>query len=539
MSYAKIPITVMMRSRSQVDPDTLKSITTSKYPIFIYGETVILCMHFVDENGVDYPMDASDTFEFGADIDYLHSLVEGNLSGAIAAGATLTSIAAASGLAAASIPDTGHIILRNAAGETERIAYTLFNSTTRTFTVSHTAIYAYSDGASLDVEDELMLYSDNNQVDLSGDWSAADRATGRISIRVVATADAFSRKLNSTTGTAALKLELRRYPKGETSPTIMYRDSGTAYASVIGSLSKPGSTSIQYLTEASADTKYIRQGPELSISNGICLQDYPLYVGLASRIKSFELAITVTSASEMNFSKHMVMVCNGIPKVSRQTFISSIPSSLDSANAEWDAAIPTYALNFPAYQTALTNRNAAIDAWLEVDRATRLQLLTITMTQAEIDALFGETPTFGPYKRSAGRDANGHFTYAAEGFESIAYDLSVGKWIMGAYGDATGWWESVREPSKSTTVFTAVAPEGGTTAKTDRTLSFHGYDPASLPGDMSPYIGEHYRRLAWDWNAGVRDASDGRLVVWPRFIGDVGAASGLDMRISTLNIVLE
>ncbi len=271
MSYTLIPITVNAASRTQVDALSPKlAIGSSKKPQLIAGETFILAFHFVNDDGSDYPLGAGDSFEFGADTDFVRWLATGQLSGAIAANDELTSIAAKAGLSTASIPSTGFIFLANSAGETERIAYTAFSSATRTFSVSHTALYSYADGAALSVEDELMLYAGNGAVDIPGDWSEIDRAAGKISVRVSAIADAFSAKLDSSTGEAKLKMELRRYPAGSSSPSCMYRDGALAYASVIGLRTQPGATSIQFLTETSGDARYVKQAaaPDIAFASG-------------------------------------------------------------------------------------------------------------------------------------------------------------------------------------------------------------------------------------------------------------------------------
>lgn len=253
MSHTIIPLTVNANTRKQVRPDNMSVVAPpSQRPVITAEEMCVLALHFVDNNGNDYPLGESDTFELGGDINFIHWLAEGALAGSLTAGNTVTSIAAKSGLATFNIPDTGHIYLRNSAGNTERVEYTAFSSATLTFTVNHLLIYSYTDGNVLNVEDELMFYSGNDQVDVAGDWIDIDRAAGKVSIRVDATGDRFKEKITSSTGSQEIYVEIRRYVAGSATPSLMYGDRAFAQNTVINGLSNPAATSIQFLTATAA-----------------------------------------------------------------------------------------------------------------------------------------------------------------------------------------------------------------------------------------------------------------------------------------------
>jgi hypothetical protein len=219
----------------------------------IYGDKIILAVEFVDSNGAAYPLAAGDTFDCGLDKDFSHVLDTGT-AGAGYTGA-IVSVAVA-GLTK-TIPTTGHIVLINGAGESDRIAYT--NYAAGTFTVSATLTYTYLLGNTVQVEEELMAYSDNDEVDVAGDWADIDRATGKISIRLNCLTDSFDRKITASTANDLLSyLQIRRYPAGETQPTTMLQDWCYTSKAVIDGEGAPGVTTAQYLTQTSGDARYVR-----------------------------------------------------------------------------------------------------------------------------------------------------------------------------------------------------------------------------------------------------------------------------------------
>jgi len=536
MSYNIIPITVMVSSRSQVDASNLLTVSTSKKPQIVAEEIAILAISFIDSSGNAYVLGRKDTFELGGDLDYVHFSAEGTLSGSLTAGATITSITAQSSL---SVKSTGHLVLTNAAGQSERIQYTAYNSTSKTFTVaSYPLLYSYMEGDSLEVEDELMLYSGNEQADIAGDWSGISRAQGKISIRIDAGADIFKEKLDGN-ASKSIHLELRRYPYGESTPTVMYRDDATAYNTVINGRSRPATTSLQFLTPTSGDARYVKNAPELFVADMTISSRERLIVGSSSSIKSFDLSLMVYSASQSNLVKLQVANNSGALNHSKPTFTSSIAANDDTAQAEIDAARTRYAVDYEAYLTAKAAQEQSFTTW----RATPANWATWqTLDDAGRIALFPEI-NLVVYERSAAKDANGYYTYAATDQPSIVWTSAAGKWIMGTYNSADGWWESDSAPSASKdVVFTVAYPSGVTppspATKQDKTLSFHGYDPATLPAYLPPFPGFGYQYLPWIFFMGVVDGNiEVSALALPTATLAAGAASGLSLSISTLNIM--
>jgi len=255
MGYTQIPITVVVATGLQVDPVTFKPAAGSIRPKISAETKAVLCAHFINADGTDYPLGASDTFEIGGDKDYVSDIAEGNLSGALNAEAVITSVVAKTGLATANIPDTGHIRLYNSLSVMERVEYTAFDADTLIFTVSHTMTSSYVDSDRLVVEDELMFYSGNDVVDVSGDWDDVDRAVGKVSIQIDATSDIFREKLAGAKY-KAIYIEIRRYPVGQTVPSKMYQDTGMAVNTVIDSRGNPASTNPQFMTQSATDARY-------------------------------------------------------------------------------------------------------------------------------------------------------------------------------------------------------------------------------------------------------------------------------------------
>jgi len=222
---------VVKSSTQLVDPASSQRLNA------IYGDKLILACEFIDATGAAYPLAAGDTFDCGLDKDFAHVLDSGT-AGAGYSGA-IESVAV-SGLTEA-IPTTGHITLINGAGQADRIAYT--NYADGVFTVSATLTYVYLLGDTVEVEEELMAFSDDDEVDVAGDWASIDRATGKISIRLNCLTDSFSRKIAAITANELLSyLQIRRYPDGETQPTTMLQDWCYTAKSVIDGEGEPGVT---------------------------------------------------------------------------------------------------------------------------------------------------------------------------------------------------------------------------------------------------------------------------------------------------------
>lgn len=256
MSFTQILATINANTGKIVDASqNYIEVRNSKKPKIHAESKCVLCCHWVDDSGNDYPLAAGDTFELGVDIDFEWIKDSGTLSGNLTALSAITSVTA-SGLTVSDIPDTGHIRVYNSSGEMERIEYSAYNSGTGVFTVDHTMVSSFSDGDRLVVEDELMCYSDNDMVDIAGDWDDIDRTAGKVSIRIDATADIFKEKITATSGQQEVKIQIRRYPSGETNPSNMLQDTCYAFDTVINTRENPAVTNPSYLTQTSADARY-------------------------------------------------------------------------------------------------------------------------------------------------------------------------------------------------------------------------------------------------------------------------------------------
>lgn len=253
-TYKKIMLTINAETGEIVDPSDGSAIVSEKRPSLRSGEKAIFCLSFVDSNLEAYSFNSGDTFEIGGDIDYVSDASEGTLSGTLTTGNSVTSISA-SGLNADNVSSTGHLRIYNSSSEMERIEYSAYNSTTGVFTVDHTMTSSFADGDKLVVEDELMFYSGNDQVDISGDWDDIERASGKISIRIDATADAFKDKIESLIS-KDVYFEVRRYPLGGSTLSTICHDMLTAENSIINTGDNPAVTNPQFLTQTSADARY-------------------------------------------------------------------------------------------------------------------------------------------------------------------------------------------------------------------------------------------------------------------------------------------
>lgn len=274
MSFARMELLIDVDNRILVKSVTqIVPVQASTRPKFIYADTLILACSHIDKDGNAYPLNAGDTFDCGLDDDFEHNIDTGTTAAGYSG--AVTSIQA-SGLTQQSlIPSTGHIVLINGADESDRVAYTAFDGTD-TFTVSTTLSNTYLLGDEVQVQDDLMAYSDDTQVDIAGDWDDIDRATGKISIRINCLTDSFLRKIaeGDANGQLLTWLQIRRVPNGETEYTTMMQDYCYSYDSVIGSLGGAGNTFIDYITQTQGDARWLKigegvLGPGSSTDNAI------------------------------------------------------------------------------------------------------------------------------------------------------------------------------------------------------------------------------------------------------------------------------
>lgn len=186
---------------------------------FFYGEILVLGVSFLDnDNAAITDWVAGDEFELSIDVDFIHVSKPGTLDNPESG--PVTSIEMTFDADPGTLSSTGHLQLRNENDEKETIAYTAVSGSgvSRTFTVSATLTYVYVAGDVCGVTDELMVYSDDTQVDIGGDWSGIDRANGKLSFRVDCGRYEFLRKLIANGLDANNELfvhfEIKRKPNG-------------------------------------------------------------------------------------------------------------------------------------------------------------------------------------------------------------------------------------------------------------------------------------------------------------------------------------
>jgi hypothetical protein len=253
MAFTLVEYTVNVDTKKLVKANYPTVPVTSR-PVFTDKETCILGLHFVRSNGNDYALGVTDTFDLGVDPDFTYTLDTGvtlaEYSGTVAS-------VACSGLTI-DIPETGYLVLINPSGDVDRIGYTDYAD--GAFTVSATLGATYPVGSTLQVEDELMVYSSNALVDVAGDWASINRSTGRISVRLNCNTESFERKIAAAaaSGDMPAYLQLRRTPGGETDYSVLLQDICMTRKGVIGATGGAGQTSPQYLTQTAADGRYLR-----------------------------------------------------------------------------------------------------------------------------------------------------------------------------------------------------------------------------------------------------------------------------------------
>ena len=262
MSFTITPITVNAGLRKMIDPDNTPyyPLKNSSRPEFIAENELVLAVSFIDNASAALVLAADDTFDGGGDIDFIHTLTSGTLTGTLTATNVITSLVAVVA-SPSSVPTAGNLRIFNAAGNWEIIPYTAYNSGTDTFTIpSHTMIYTYANGDVVKVTDNLMFFFDDDDVDIAGDWADIDRATGKISIRINCGSDSFAEKLaDSGLDKVEINIEIRKYASGESVPSTMLLDYAYALATVVDRNGEPGYTSTQYLTQAAGDAIYVKQ----------------------------------------------------------------------------------------------------------------------------------------------------------------------------------------------------------------------------------------------------------------------------------------
>lgn len=96
---------------------------------------------------------------------------------------------------------------------------------------AETDTFDFGDDTNFDHTDNLMAYTD--QINQAGDWSAADVTAGKISFRVSTATSATAEKL-AALADLQVKLEIRQFSAGSTTPSVLCQAPAVIHNTVIG-----------------------------------------------------------------------------------------------------------------------------------------------------------------------------------------------------------------------------------------------------------------------------------------------------------------
>jgi len=193
---------------SELAPDFLR---------MFMDDRVVLCVSYFLNNGTAATFDETDTFEQAMDTDFIHSLQNGTLDAAYSG---QTNAIAVNGLP--SVPATqGTLSLINAANEDETYPYTSWTEAAGKYTFVGDKVldYAYTSGDTCNVDDPLISYSGNDLVNVSGDWTDANKSDGKISIRVTINSLAAEDALGDSNESIMPGIQVKKYSAGI--PTVI------------------------------------------------------------------------------------------------------------------------------------------------------------------------------------------------------------------------------------------------------------------------------------------------------------------------------
>lgn len=94
--------------------------------------------------------------------------------------------------------------------------------------------FSVDNARSAKAEANLMAFTDNANINDTGDWADADPTAGKIGILVDCNTANFEAGLDPIDGEADIWCQLRMFPSGETNPCTLLMDSGFAFSNVIG-----------------------------------------------------------------------------------------------------------------------------------------------------------------------------------------------------------------------------------------------------------------------------------------------------------------
>jgi len=264
-------------------------------PRLYFNESVVWGLNCLSRTLSQESFTTSDTFELWADIDFDHTLYEGTLNAALTTAAATTAIVIdyATAPTANTIPSSGGLLLRDDDGNRERVAYTAVTgaaTTQATYTVNKTLTYPYATGDFAANEDPLMVASDNDVFNVSGDWASLDVANGKISVQLDMTRWKFSEKVqtyldaNPNATEVPIWVQINRYVSGNDSPSVLLQD--LIYA-------KP---SVRDIEEAANVT-----GPSWALADARYLKKFSLYSSATEAVANDDLLIFFnTSVSAEN-----------------------------------------------------------------------------------------------------------------------------------------------------------------------------------------------------------------------------------------------
>ena len=208
-------------------------------PRLYFDESVVWALNCFKRDLTAASFAESDTWELWADIDFDHDLFDGTLNAALTTAAATTSVVInyAEAPTANAIGSTGALLLRDDDGNRERVAYTAVTgaeTTQATYTTNVTLTYPYATGDYAANEDPLMVGSDDDDFNVSGDWSELSVAGGKISAKVNCTAWEFQKKVqayyvsNPSANEVPIWVQINKYVSGQSTPSVILQD--TIYA---------------------------------------------------------------------------------------------------------------------------------------------------------------------------------------------------------------------------------------------------------------------------------------------------------------------
>jgi hypothetical protein len=239
----------------------LNQLSWSDRPNIVYGTDGVLELDLAKSDGTPLVCAETDTWEMYADTDYIHTADSGTLAADYSGAVMQIQV---SGLSEEPLPE-GFLMLENSAGETDRVQYSAFSETggVYTFTVDDTLNYSYLANDDCGIEDQLVLYADNDAFNNSADRSDVDVTTGKICVRYDSTTYGHLYKvLNKNT---KIHVEIWRYQAGQTRPEKLLQDDIYASPSVAINEGAPAANNPEYLNAAQVNA-LLKAGYELQFS---------------------------------------------------------------------------------------------------------------------------------------------------------------------------------------------------------------------------------------------------------------------------------